>query len=229
MKVIKSDIEVFFLDNDKKIPDKYLIRNFKKVCDVFNIRKQHWFFIQCLYESGWFKNRMENLNYTSLKRLRRVFGDRIPKDDSKASELLLNPTGLADVVYKHLLTGEAKTAWTLTGWDMIGEDWIQITGEKNKQHFMDETEINCWEEPKWFSQPENSWIASGFYWYIHDIDFCVDFKEATKKITGPSLIGYKNRLELLKKFYKIIKENYQSYESISPTNELPKKFKHLSK
>ena len=193
----------FFNKYSKKVPPDPFIPNFFKAVKVFEIAKPDWFFVQCCYESAFFTRRRENLNYTTLARLRAVFGSRIPKSDMQAKKLLRNPDGLANVVYKKFLTGEATTNRKLTGSDMVGEDWLQLTGEHNKQEFKAQTGIDCWANKHWFSQPKNSFMASGFYWALKEIDFCLSFKDATRKITGKSLIGYNRRVSLLKNLYML--------------------------
>ena len=192
-----------FLLATKKLKDPELVtplvKSLKIAVATVGIVKWDWFFIQCFYESAFFTRQKENLYYTTLPRLRRVFGSRIPEDNKEAKLLLRNPDGLADVVYKSLLTGKIKG---LRGRDLIGEDWLQITGESNKQAIGDFLNINIWKKGNRLSDKKNMFLGSAVYWLLNDIDHCLSFKDCNGKITGKKSFTYEQRVKFLNLLYK---------------------------
>ena len=204
MSLKKEHLQEFIAKYSKKTQSDVFYRNFKKSCAVFNILKPDWFFIQCFYESAFFTRRLENLNYTTLKQLQKVFRTRLPKSEKDQRLLLKNPIGLANQVYKKYVTGTSGKI--LTGWDVIGEDWLQLTGENNKENFKKKTGIDCWKETHWFSKPRNSFMGSAFYWFENKVDFCTSFEKCTERVNGPAKVAHATRLRYLQKLYKIIRQ-----------------------
>ena len=202
MRITESLIHNFLSASKKKLKTpltlNHLVKSFKIAVATAGVVKWDWFFIQCFYESAFFTRQKENLYYTTLPRLRSVFGSRIPKDNKEAKLLLRNPDGLADLVYKHLLTGQVKG---LRGRDLIGEDCLQITGEENKQAICDFLNINIWEKGNRLSDAKNLFLGSAVYWVLNDIDYCLSFKDCNGKITGKKNFTYDKRVNLLNLLY----------------------------
>ena len=184
----------------------------KMVNNVFEIQRQPEFFAQCAYESNHFKRLDENLNYTTVDRIRAVFG-RNPeirnKTNAEVEMLLHNPKALAAVVYHdhpHLGNDSGgakdlyKKGWKT--WDFRGQGFIQLTGYNNWKSFKEDTKIDCFKDKKYFQK--HPWAASGYYWVLHDLDYALDMKEMTKIING-GYNGLQARIDILKTVYSIMK------------------------
>jgi putative chitinase len=88
------------------------------------------FLAQTGYESGQFNRVVENLNYSTAKRLMAVRPKRFPTEDS-ARPYANNPEELANFVYAGRL-GNGNTA-SGDGFRYHGRGLIQLTGRSNYQ------------------------------------------------------------------------------------------------
>src|SRR5271154_3360521 len=89
------------------------------------VRISH-FFAQIATETGGLRRLDENLNYTTVKRLRDIFSSKFKTDDS-AKGYIRNPEKLANFVYAGR-NGNSKPG---DGWQYRGSGLIQITGRDN--------------------------------------------------------------------------------------------------
>jgi len=83
------------------------------------------FLAQCAHESGGFKAKVENLNY-SAKRLTEIFKKYFPTSQ-KALEYQRQPEKIANLVYGNRMGNGAES--TGDGWRYRGRGYIQLTGK----------------------------------------------------------------------------------------------------
>ena len=129
--------------------------------------KQAIYLGQFKKETGGFKKLKENLNYSSVERLHKIFGKRkFQKKNEKgeivdtASEYVNNPEKLANLVYDDAnRSANSKLGNTQKGdgWKYRGRGYIQVTGRENyaklsKQLFGDENVLL--DDPDILSDPE---------------------------------------------------------------------------
>ena len=170
------------------------------------IKRQPEFFIQCAYESSYFKRVCENLNYSSPDRILKVFRSRV-RTLSKAKKLIRNPVALAEAVYGKMLGNNSTKAKALykKGWTVFnfrGTGYIQLTGFENWQDFKKQTGVDCFQDKDYFI--DHPWEASGFYWVRHKLDYLPGIKEQTRAINGPACHGLGQRKKLFKELLKIM-------------------------
>lgn len=141
------------------------------------------------HESNGFRSFSENLTYTSLERLRKVFGRRIPQDDREANKLLHNPAGLANLVYG----GRLGNVLAGDGYKYRGRGLIQCTGKANYQAVAESLQAACigcpdfvvdpdaMSEPKWAAWSAAVWWADK---HLNALADAGDFLKQTIRING---------------------------------------------
>ena len=79
-----------------------------------------------IYDESGFIPRSENLNYTTIAQLRKIWPKHfnVLKDADIQAKYIKNPKNLADLVYKEM-----------GGYTYIGRGLIQITGKANYEHY----------------------------------------------------------------------------------------------
>ena len=176
------------------------------VNDIFKsgIHRQPEFFIQCAFESQNFKRTEENLHYTTPDRILKVFRKYV-KTLNNAKKLVKNPVALAECVYGSRMGNNSEGAKDLykKGWspfDFRGQGYIQLTGYDNWKLFNDMTGVNCFESRTYFI--DNPWLASGFFWTYHKLDYVPGVQEQTKIING-GYSGLQARKILFKNLLKL--------------------------
>ena len=210
MKIEKDDFKTWF--NLRGYDDDQVKKQWSAwdlvVNKIFSagIKRQPEFFIQCAYESAYFKRVCENLNYSSPDRILKVFRSRV-RTLSKAKKLVKNPAGLAHAVYGKMLGNDSAKAKALykAGWSVFnfrGTGYIQLTGFENWLDFKKQTGVDCFKDKDYFIK--NPWEASGFYWVRHKLDYKPGIKEQTRAINGPACHGLKQREKLYKELLKIM-------------------------
>ena len=175
---------------------------------TLGIQRQPEFFIQCAYESGYFKRVCENLNYSTADRILKVFGKKRIGSLKKAKALVKKPEDLSVAVYGSRLGNDSVGARRLykQGWsvfDFRGTGYIQLTGYKNWSDFKTQTGVNCFQDREYFIK--NPWEASGFYWVRHKLDYLPGVREQTRAING-GYNGLKTREKLFKDLLKKIRD-----------------------
>ena len=201
----------FHLTRHLLIPDreKAWKRWNRIVNDIISVEKQPEFLSQCLYESQGLRYTEENLNYTTQKRIRQIFGKRVSHLPS-VNVLVNNPKLLAKTVYYHHKglgndCPEAeklyKKGWSV--WDFRGQGYLQLTGFANWKAFRDDTGVNCFKDKLYFSK--NPWIGSAYYWNKHNLDYYADFSLITRIINGGK-IGLAARKSILHDIYKKMRD-----------------------
>jgi predicted chitinase len=98
-----------------------------------------------------FKLTAENLNYTTVERLRKVFPSKTKsKTDDELKQYLKNPEGLAEFVYG----GKMKNDNPGDGFKYRGRGSIQLTGKQNYQYYGKLLNVDLVENPDLVLNPE---------------------------------------------------------------------------
>lgn len=188
----KEDID-FYLDALNRQLNIYKINT--------PLRQAH-FLAQIAHESGAFRYKSENLNY-SAKALRTVFGKYF-KSDELAQECARKPEVIANYVYANRMGNKDTNSGD--GWKYRGRGLIQLTGQDNYHQcsqFLNKDLIN---EPDLLTQdPDIAVAAACWYWDKHKLNNYADqddLKTITKKING-GFNGLEDRNNYLNKAKKI--------------------------
>jgi putative chitinase len=142
------------------------------------------FVAQIAHESGSFKYKSENLNY-SAKALRSVFGKYFDTDEM-AAEYARKPEMIANVVYANRMgNGNPDSG---DGWRYRGRGLIQLTGRENYAHCADFIGRDCESDPEMLSEDASAAVAAAcWYWQsrkLNDLADADDLKTITRKING---------------------------------------------
>ena len=98
-----------------------------------------------------FKLTSENLNYTTVERLRKVFPSKTKsKTDDELKQYLKNPEGLAEFVYG----GKMKNDNPGDGFKYRGRGSIQLTGKENYEYYGKLLKVDLVKDPDLVLNPE---------------------------------------------------------------------------
>lgn len=182
---IKLDIDTL-----NELLEKYEINNAERLA---------CFFAQCSHESGGFKAKVENLNY-SADALNRVF----PKyfgDKRDANKYARQPEKIANVVYANRMNNGDEASGD--GWKFRGRGFIQLTGKANYTSFANEIGKSIDETIAYLETDEGAIESALFYWKKANCNkYCdnKDQKGLCKSING----GYNGLEDRIAKYNKFI-------------------------
>jgi len=146
-----------------------------------NLRVAH-FIAQIAHESGSFKYRKENLNY-SAKALRSVFGKYFTSD-GMADTHARKPEVIANIVYANRM-GNSDSG---DGWRYRGRGLIQLTGRDNYVRCGSAIGSNIEAEPDLLAEDANAAVAAAcWFWQSNKLNALADddeIKKITRKING---------------------------------------------
>ncbi len=154
------------------------------------------FLAQAGHESGHFKARVENLNY-SAKALLSVF----PKyfDAERAAEYQRKPEKIASRVYANRM-GNGDEA-SKDGWKYRGRGYIQLTGKDNYTRCGKDLGVDLLATPEYLETIEGAIKSACWYWTTNKLNQYADsgdIKALTKRING-GYNGLEDRVSLYKK------------------------------
>lgn len=164
--------------------------------------RQAMFLAQCNHESGGFKHKVENLNY-SAEGLCKVFGKYF-KNVLEAQKVARQPEKIANIVYANRMgNGDSKSG---DGWRYRGRGYIQLTGKTNYSIFAHHLNKDLDDEfLKYVESDEGALESALWYWHCNNLNKLADkgdIKECTRKING-GLNGLEDR-ETKYKAYKAL-------------------------
>ena len=180
---------------------KHLQEHFKETIEKYSIntvfRCAH-FLSQIMHESGDFKFKEENLNY-SENGLLLTFSKYFNKDNVK--DYARNPQKIANRVYSNRMgNGNEESG---DGYNYRGRGFIQITVKDNYKRLATDLTIDCLNFPEVLTNDRHAFTSAGWYWNSRNLNAIADkgltedvIKEVTKKING-GLIGLEDRTEKL--------------------------------
>jgi putative chitinase len=153
------------------------------------------FLSQVMHESGDFKFKEENLNYSEnglLLTFPRYFNAETARTYAR------KPEQIANKIYANRMgNGNEESG---DGWKYRGFGFIQITGKETQEKVMKDLGLT---EPAQLKEDRNAMLSAGWYWDIRKINLVADrgltddvIKDVTRKVNG-GLIGVTDRTEKL--------------------------------
>ncbi|PZP40838.1 MAG: glycohydrolase [Pseudopedobacter saltans] len=164
-----------------------------------NANVMHEFLATIIHESGAFRIKSENMNYTTAERIKEVWPSRfnLTGKDGKlnANNYIRNPKLLANTVYNGRMGNRTGTD---DGFNFRGSGFIQLTG---RESFTAYAKYHGGTDLEYYAnllRTDDWWAVDCACW-----EFCVDkkllplaqtdqFQTITKRING-GLIGWKER------------------------------------
>lgn len=163
------------------------------------------FFSQCAHESGNFKFKAENLNY-SAEALNRVFPAYFGTKRN-AAEYARNPEKIANVVYNDA-NRKSKLGNTEPGdgWKFRGRGYIQLTGRTNYTGFAKFMGMGIDEVISYAETDEGALASALYFWKLANCNKHCDSgdqKALCKSING-GFNGLEDRIAKYNKFIDIL-------------------------
>lgn len=161
------------------------------------------FFAQCSHESGGFKAKVENLNY-SAKSLMAVFKKYFPTE-ALANQYARKPEKIANKVYSNRMNNGDETSGD--GWKYRGRGYIQLTGKANYTKFAESIGKSMDETIAYLETDEGSIESALFYWKLANCNKHCDSgdqKALCRSING-AYNGLEDRVAKYNKFIAILK------------------------
>ena len=152
------------------------------------------FFAQVGHESGDLNTLQELLSYSSVERIREVFGRTVRGwGDAELQRLVRNPEGLANVVYS--LRGGNGNTLSGDGWLYRGRGPIQISLKDNYLALEADTGLQVVKDPDLLLRDRKAAAMSAvWYWRKHVTDGA-SIDKVTRQINGPAMDGLLARKE----------------------------------
>lgn len=160
------------------------------------------FLSQAGHESGHFKVKVENLNY-SQQGLRKVFPKYFP-DDATAFRYARQPAAIANRVYGGRM-GNGNEA-SGDGFKYRGRGYIQLTGKNNYAACGADIGVDLIANPDYLLTTEGAVQSAVWFWTKNNLNAFADKKDVTamtKRINGGT-IGLADRQTLYKKLQEVL-------------------------
>lgn len=142
------------------------------------------FIAQIAHESGSFKYKSENLNY-SAKALRAVFSKYFYTDEM-AERYARKPEDIANVVYANRMGNGNSVSGD--GWRYRGRGLIQLTGRENYANCAKFIGMDCESNPHMLAENAAAAVSAAcWFWQSRKLNDLADFddiKSITRKING---------------------------------------------
>mgnify|MGYP003425055429 CR=1 FL=1 len=192
----------------KLSPDeiKVWVESFRTACEKYKINTANRvasFVGNCLHESQHFTRLEENLNYTSVARLLKIFPKDF-RDAADAQNYVGKPKEIANRVYAN--QGGNGNEASGDGWRFRGRGPGQLTLRSNYDRYSKFSGKDFISNPDAILEPEN--LVDSFAWFfkekkLHDYADKWDIKTINKKINGGN-IGMEERIVLCDKVLKVL-------------------------
>jgi putative chitinase len=163
------------------------------------------FLAQCGHESGDWKFKTENLNY-SAQALQSVFRKYFP-DEATSAQYARKPEMIANKVYANRMTNGDETSGD--GWRFRGRGYIQLTGRQNYTSFDKVVEENLLEHPDLVAD-KYPLLSAAWFWDNNKLNTLADkgstdadVTAITKRVNGGTH-GLEDRLSKFKKYYSLL-------------------------
>lgn len=185
----------YYYEALNQVLQKYNINTYLRICH---------FLAQIIHESGHFKYKSENLNY-SAKGLRNTFPKYFPTDDI-ANQYARKPEKIANRVYANRMGNGPESSGD--GWKRRGRGLIQLTGTNNYKAFSNDTGIDVMSNPDLILvDPIICVMTACWFWNKNNLNILADkddIKTITKKING-GYIGLDDRTKNLNIAKSVVK------------------------
>lgn len=170
--------------------------------------REAMFLAQCSHESGGFKYKTENLNY-SADALNRVFPKYFKNAGRDANNYARKPEAIANIVYANRMgNGDSKSG---EGYKFRGRGYIQLTGKNNYTLFAKAIGKPLDEAVEYAATEAGALESALYFWNRERLNGLCDEKNidgsclvVTKRING-GVNGLDDRKNKLKKYLAILK------------------------
>jgi putative chitinase len=163
------------------------------------------FLAQCAHESGNWKFKTENLNY-SAPALQSVFRKYFP-DEATAAQYARKPEMIANKVYASRMSNGDEGSGD--GWRFRGRGYIQLTGKHNYSLFDTIVEENILETPDLVAE-KYPLLSAAWFWDSNKLNTLADkgatdadVTAVTKRVNGGTH-GLDDRLSKFKQYYSLL-------------------------
>lgn len=163
------------------------------------------FLAQCGHESGNFKFKVENLNY-SVSVLKRVFRKYFPGE--LANEYARKPKKIGSRVYGNRMGNGDESSGE--GYKFRGRGYIQLTGKNNYKSFGNDIEVDLIKNPDLVSE-KYPLLSAAWFFHKNNLNSISDrgvspdvVKSVTRRVNGGTN-GLKDRQNKFVKFYNLLK------------------------
>jgi putative chitinase len=181
-----------------------IVKQLNNILPTFDINTKDRiaaFIAQVGHESGNFKAKVENLNY-SAKALLATF----PKYFNAATADLYQrqPEKIANRVYANRMGNHDESSGD--GWKYRGRGFLQLTGKNNYTACGADIGKDLGEDPSYLETTEGAITSACWFWKtnkLNDIADKKDIKALTKRING-GFIGLEHRTELYNKAQAVL-------------------------
>lgn len=160
---------------------------------------------QFMVEAGsTFSELEENLRYTTLNQLIKMFGRHF-KDDQEAEQFLRQPIRLANRVYANRLGNGDEASGD--GYRYRGRGLIQLTGKSEYQEFAKFINMPVAEAAEWCKTPEGAAVSG--CWYLKTRN-CLpladnwDLVTLTERVNGKAKVNLDDRIAFSKAMLKAL-------------------------
>jgi putative chitinase len=196
------------IQNLKTLISEEVLSQIPETVEKFNLntplRLAH-FLAQCAHESGNWKFKVENLNY-SAPALQSVFRKYFP-NEATAAQYARKPEMIANKVYaSRMLNGDEASG---DGWRFRGRGYIQLTGRQNYSFFNAIVEENIIESPDLVAE-KYPLLSAAWFWDSNKLNTLADkgatdadVTAITKRVNGGTH-GLEDRLSKFKQYYTLL-------------------------
>lgn len=160
---------------------------------------------QFMVEAGsTFSELEENLRYTTLSQLIKIFGHHF-KDNQEAEQFLRQPMKLANRVYANRLGNGDEASGD--GYRYRGRGLIQLTGKSEYQEFATFINMPVEEAAEWCKTPEGAAVSG--CWYLKTRN-CLpladswDLVTLTERVNGKAKVNLEDRIAFSKAMLKAL-------------------------
>lgn len=171
--------------------------------EINTVNRVAGFFAQCAHESGNFKVKVENLNY-SADSLNRVFPKYFKNAGGDANLYARQPEKIANRVYANRMGNGDESSGD--GWRYRGRGFIQLTGKDNYQGFANSIGRDLNSVIDYLAQDDGAMESALYYWKSRNINSTCDsdnIESMTKKVNGGTN-GLEDRRAKYEKFKSIL-------------------------
>lgn len=183
--------------------------------DITTPEREASFLAQCGHESGGFRVRTENLNY-SAKSLNAVFAKYFVKAGRDAKAYERQPEKIANVVYANRMgNGDTESG---DGWKHRGRGYIQLTGHDNYAAFAKSIGKTIDEVIAYLDTVEGALESALWYWSTNGLNKFADSGDIvtmTKRINGGT-IGLEDRKKHWYELLEVMGGKVTHTESVKP-------------
>lgn len=206
--ILKSIVPNITSERAESIADK--LNTICKSYGIIDVSVMRCFIATIAHESGGFRLKEENLNYTKASGLMKTWPKHF-KDENFAAQYVRNPKKLGEYIYGS--TSIAKTLGNTSkedGYELRGSGFIQLTGRNIATQYAKYVGIATAEEAMKLVRTDDWWAIDSACWCfmifknVKAAAMKEDIMAVTRKINGGE-IGKESRLkyfELCKKYIK---------------------------